>query len=94
MSITVAFLMGLVALIAWAVPNLVHAMGNDEQISRVASQASYAASGGTFVLGFTFEHWMMLAGFILGLATFLLNWYYKHKHYKLAERSSDHTPAD
>lgn len=90
MSIGTLVIFGFLALLAWAIPSMVQAMGDDQKLGHVASQASYAASGGTFVLGFTFEHWMMLAGFVLGLATFLLNWYYKHKHYKLAkDRAAD-----
>ena len=34
--------------------------------------------------GLSINEWLSMAGFLLGLATFAVNWHYKKKHYKLA----------
>lgn len=50
------------------------------------STASYAASSGTMlVCSLTTNDIVMFIGAFCALATFAVNWYYKHKHYKLAE---------
>jgi len=38
------------------------------------------------VLGLSFSEWITLGGLVLMFLTFCVNSYYKHKHYKLAER--------
>lgn len=50
--------------------------------------ASYTTSATITVLGgLTINEWMALIGIILGIATFAVNWFYKYKHYKLAEKN-------
>lgn len=57
------------------------------RIEQTTSNTAYIASGLTVAAGgLSFNEWMMLGGFLIALATFLVNWYYRHKHYKLAER--------
>ncbi|MBE9515971.1 MAG: hypothetical protein IME93_03220 [Proteobacteria bacterium] len=43
---------------------------------------AYIASGVTTVWGFNAQEWGIfgiMAGIVIGVSTFLLNWYYKHK---------------
>lgn len=34
--------------------------------------------------GLTFNQWVALVMAVIGVATFLMNWHYKQKHYELA----------
>lgn len=46
-------------------------------------------------LGFWLSNEMIgLIGLLIGLAGFLLNWYYKHKHFKLAKLETEAKLAD
>lgn len=64
---------------------------------KLATGASYAtnaatALGGTLTLigGLSLNEWLAISGIILGFATFIINWLYKHRHYKLAtEKDKD-----
>lgn len=58
--------------------------------AKVATGASYTASGGLTAAGMLdFLNDNALAfGVILGLATFIVNFYYQRKHFKLAEAQS------
>lgn len=48
------------------------------------SAISYTANGGVALLGaVTFDQWMLLAGVVLGVATFAVNWYYRSKAHAL-----------
>ena len=48
------------------------------------SKISYIASGFISSLSFvTTNEFALLFGMLLGLATFIINWIYKHKNYKL-----------
>ncbi len=50
------------------------------------STLSYAGSGAATTVGvLTFNEWVALAGLALGVATFLLNFWYKRQHLKLAK---------
>ena len=50
------------------------------------SIASYASSGGLIVFGMSANDFAVMVGLCLAFATFLLNWFYKHKHLKAIER--------
>ncbi len=48
----------------------------------VASKASYAGAATAAGYGFLANNWIGLAGLALGVATFIVNWVYKHKEMK------------
>lgn len=50
--------------------------------SKVTYGGSAAAVGGWFLS----NEFAVLAGLLIGLAGFVVNWYYRHKEYKLRER--------
>ena len=47
---------------------------------------TYAASAVGTVAGLSFNEWVALASLVLGLGTFAINWYYKHKTYLLNKK--------
>ncbi|MDC0598865.1 phage holin family protein [Gammaproteobacteria bacterium] len=55
---------------------------------------SYILSSIGFAAGLTFNEWVALISLFLGLGTFSVNWYYKHKTLKLRQhnnlKSGDH----
>lgn len=56
-------------------------------MDRGPTAASYITSGGSTVIGLlTFNEWLALGGFALAVLTFLVNWWYRRKHYQLEER--------
>ena len=57
-----------------------------------ASFISYSASGGAIVGGFTTNDWGILLGVIVGVGTFLVNWYYKAKEDERKERARNEKP--
>lgn len=57
-------------------------MEHHEIASAVASKIAYTASGALMILGYTLNDLAVLLGMLLGIATFLLNWYYKHQTLK------------
>ena len=63
-------------------------MANNSDISAAASKvgqvAAVGTAGGSF-LGFLNEYAVVI-GLIIAFGGFLVNWYYKHKEYKLHER--------
>lgn len=58
-----------------------------------AGNATYAVSGVMTILGLNFNQWMMFGGFVLGAATFAVNWYYKRQHLKLVTEMRDENAA-
>ena len=48
--------------------------------------ASYASSGGLVLFGVNASDFGVMAGMVLALLTFLINWYYKHQHLRIIER--------
>lgn len=52
---------------------------------RQASHVAYGASTVSIISGFTINEWGVIGGLLLATLTFLVNWYYRHKAYKLAE---------
>lgn len=67
-------------------------MSTREQIEQVVTSVSDKVTlggAGTGVLGWaTDNNTLGLIGVLIALGGFLVNWYYKHKHYKLAERQA------
>ncbi len=56
-----------------------------EKLSDIATATTYTG-GGITVFGYLSAHDLALfAGVLIALAGFCVNWYYKYKHYKLAE---------
>jgi len=59
-------------------------------MSDFTSKTSYAASAiVTLGGGITLNQAIALVGVILGIGTFLVNWRYKHLHYKLERDRND-----
>lgn len=57
-------------------------------ITEVAPKVTLSGAG-TGIAGFlTSSHFVGLVGVGVALAGFVVSWYYKHKHYKLAEREA------
>jgi len=55
-------------------------------MQNATSATSYVTSGSIVGVGaWTANEIATAAGIALGLATFAVNWYYKHKHYQLAK---------
>lgn len=53
-------------------------------MSELTSKASYITSAAvTFGGGLSLNEFVALAGIVLGVGTFLVNWRYKHLHYKM-----------
>ena len=47
---------------------------------------AYTAAFITIVSGMTVNEFVALGGLLIGLATFVINWLYKHKNFKLEEQ--------
>lgn len=57
-----------------------------------SSPTTYAASVGSIIAGLTLDEWQavgVMGGLILASLTFAVNWYYRHKHYKLARETKE-----
>lgn len=52
--------------------------------TKVTYGGSAAAMGGWFLS----NEFAVLMGLVIGVAGFVVNWYYRHKEYKLKERES------
>jgi len=65
-----------------------------EQVSHLAdkvSAASYSTAGGTIMFaGLTTNDFAMLAGVVIGLATFIVNWVYRSRADMLAKARFDY----
>lgn len=60
-----------------------------ETAAAASSKLSYTAGIGAMVIGgLTLQEWFMAVGALTTLGTFLINWCYKHKNFKLQERVS------
>jgi hypothetical protein len=61
-------------------------------MSDIASKTSYSASAITTVVGgFNLNEVVALVGIALAVGTFLVNWRYKHLHYKIEKARLDET---
>lgn len=60
-----------------------------EQVATTVADKATLGGAGTGIVGWLMESNVLgLIGVCIALAGFLVNWYYKHKHYKLAERQA------
>lgn len=57
-----------------------------EKTAEIASKITYTSAGGTVVAGLSLNEWAAVVGIVVTIGAFVVNWYYKHKHYELAER--------
>jgi len=61
----------------------------NDKITTATTAISYITSGGTVAIAaFTVNEIVTISGLVLGVLTFSVNFYYRHKHYKLAEKQS------
>lgn len=63
-----------------------HEQALDFLAAKIVSAASYFAAAGNVVIGLTLNDLSIVVGILLGIATFIVNWYYKHASQKLAEK--------
>lgn len=54
-----------------------------DAIAAGATKVCYSVAGGLIVFGMTLNDVAVILGMLLGVATFLVNWFYKHKSYQL-----------
>lgn len=55
-------------------------------MERKMSAAAYASGAVTGIAAWTVNEIAAIGGLLLAGMTFLVNWYYRHKHYKLSEK--------
>lgn len=55
--------------------------------TKAALTATYGGSAGAVYFGMTANEIAAFGGLIIAIIGLLVTWYYKHKHYKLAEKS-------
>jgi hypothetical protein len=53
-----------------------------QEVSHHASGLTYSSAAMTVIGGLTLNEWLAISGIVLGLATFVVNWVYKQKHWK------------
>ena len=58
------------------------------KMERVTTPLAYSTSGSLVVFGFTLSDLSLIVGILLGIATFMLNWYYKAKDDKRKEQAA------
>lgn len=57
--------------------------------------ATYSASAVTTMAGLTINEWVALGGFLIGVATFAVNLWFKREHLKIERnRSNDYGKDD
>jgi hypothetical protein len=61
---------------------------------KAASAATYGGGGTAFIAGVNANWIAAIGGIVIGVIGLLLNWYYKHKHYKLALKRIEQEFAD
>lgn len=61
-----------------------HAAGT--LVTKTATAAQYGGSGAALYFGLTANEIAAFGGLAIAIIGFFVNWWYKHKHYKLAER--------
>lgn len=66
----------------------------EQVVTTIANKATYGGAIGGFWGWLTSNNILGLIGVLIALAGFLVNWYYKHKHYKLAEKRAGLGDAD
>lgn len=63
-------------------------------MERIASNSAYATSAVAMTAGMSVNEWLAMGGFLLGFATFIVNWVYKHRSYQLQVKKSDGSLGD
>jgi hypothetical protein len=53
-----------------------------------AAVATYGGSAGAVFFGLKADEFAALAGVVIALLGLIVTWWYKHKHYKLAEHAT------
>ena len=56
--------------------------------TRVATAAQYTGSGGAVAFGLSSTEWSVvgvIGGLLIAFFGFMVNWYYRERHYRLAE---------
>lgn len=53
---------------------------------KTASATTTVAAGAAVVGGYTAQELLAFGGFLIAVLSFVVNWYYSHKRYKLMER--------
>lgn len=57
-------------------------------MDKLTTPISYATSASMTILGgLTINDWLAVTGIVLGIATFAVNWFYKHKQSKQAGKT-------
>lgn len=59
---------------------------HSDLVEKIANGSQYGGAGGALIFGLTANEFAAIAGVIIALAGFLVNWYYKHKADKRAEK--------
>ena len=57
-------------------------------MDKLSTPLAYSTSGTLMVFGFTLNDIALIVGIVTGLATFIINWYYKAKDDKRKEQNS------
>lgn len=57
-----------------------------ETVANISERLGYAAGGGTVIAGIALNDAAMVLGIIATIATFIVNWYYRHKSYQLEKQ--------
>ena len=55
----------------------------------MASNVTYITSGAALIAGLTLNEWVAIVSIVLAIATFSINWYYKHKTLKVTTNKRD-----
>lgn len=81
-------MLGLLAIVLVCWPR--SAVASDT-VTRTTTQAAYATAGVPVLAGFSADEWTaigVVGGLVLGLLTWIVNWYFKSQHLKLARERS------
>ncbi|WP_283130784.1 phage holin [Enterovibrio norvegicus] len=58
-------------------------------MSELATPTAYASSFIMTIAGLTINEWVALGGLFIGVATFAVNWWYKHVQTKIMQDKQD-----
>lgn len=53
-----------------------------EQVGKHASDVTYGSAVVTVIGGLTLNEWLAVTGIVIGIASFIVNWAYKHKTWR------------
>jgi len=60
-------------------------MGLKMTMDKISTPASYGTSAGTAILGYSVNEFVSLVGLGLAVATFVVNWVYRRREWKLKQ---------